>query len=145
MTFIKRYWRIVFPLFFIALIWYFSSQDANASDGVSMGWAEFLRLPNGATRKLAHMTLFACLGFSFSYFLKGLNPSKFPNVITTISAFIVCFCYGTIDEVHQIFTPGRSSEISDIFIDTLGGCIGIAAFIAIFCFWNRFRLRKKSK
>ena len=51
-----------------------------------MGWAEFLRLPNGATRKLAHMTLFACLGFSFSYFLKGLNPSKFPNVITTISA-----------------------------------------------------------
>ena len=33
--------------------------------------------------------------------------------------------YSISDEIHQIFVPGRSCELLDVFIDTCGSLIGI--------------------
>ncbi len=145
MNLIKRYWRIIFPIFFMILIWHFSSQVAADSDSVSLRWASILGLPNGATRKLAHMALFAGLAFSFTYFIKNLHTLEFPGKKAVIYPIIFCFAYGAIDEVHQIFTPGRSSEITDILIDTVGGIFGTLLFIAIYCFFKLFKSKQKSK
>lgn len=145
MNFIKRYWRIIFPIFFILLIWHFSEQSGTVSDGASTGWANFLGLPNSITRKLAHMALFAGLGYSVCSFFKGLYPTKFPTIITISYSIIFCLCYGALDEVHQLMVPGRSGEVRDIIIDTLGGIIGTCIYIAIFCFWRQFRIQRKLK
>ena len=38
----------------------------------------------------------------------------------------VCFVvfYGMTDEFHQMFVPGRTSSIDDLFADTIGAFIG---------------------
>ena len=47
--------------------------------------------------------------------------------------------YGVVDEIHQSFTPGRSSSVFDWLADTAGGFLGACAFVlfvSIF-FWKR--------
>ena len=36
-----------------------------------------------------------------------------------------CVFYAAIDEIHQLFVPGRSGEIKDVLIDSCGSFIGI--------------------
>jgi VanZ family protein len=40
-------------------------------------------------------------------------------------SLLICLIYSISDEVHQIFVPGRSGEVFDVLIDTLGSFIGI--------------------
>jgi VanZ family protein len=35
--------------------------------------------------------------------------------------------FGTLDELHQLWIPGRSAEVRDAVMDTLGGMAGAAA------------------
>ena len=39
--------------------------------------------------------------------------------------------YALSDEVHQIYVPGRSCELRDVFIDTSGSIIGIIIYSLI--------------
>jgi VanZ family protein len=39
--------------------------------------------------------------------------------------FIFCVLLAILDEIHQIFVPGRSAEVRDVLIDTLGACFGL--------------------
>lgn len=69
-------------------------------------------------RKLAHF---------IEYFILGLLVI---NLITKydkkiIMAILLCIIYATSDEIHQIFVPGRSCQITDIMIDSLGSIMGI--------------------
>jgi VanZ family protein len=40
---------------------------------------------------------------------------------------VLSFLYGLSDEVHQMFTPGRSPDILDVVADTAGASLGVAA------------------
>ncbi len=40
-------------------------------------------------------------------------------------SFLVVILYGVIDEVHQLFIPGRMAEISDWLADTAGALLGV--------------------
>ncbi|MFH1781684.1 MAG: VanZ family protein, partial [Patescibacteria group bacterium] len=42
-----------------------------------------------------------------------------------IKALIFVLLYGISDEIHQFLVPGRESRIRDVFIDLLGGGIGL--------------------
>lgn len=39
------------------------------------------------------------------------------------------FCYALTDEIHQLFVPGRSGQIKDVFIDTSGGIMFLIIII----------------
>ena len=69
-------------------------------------------------RKSAHFTLYFLLGLFFCSFLKEFDLSNKKILIYTI---IFVFIYACSDEIHQLFISGRSGEIIDVFIDTLGG------------------------
>lgn len=84
-------------------------------------------------RKLAHFTLYFLLGLLYISFLKEFNLSYEKLFIYTI---IFVFLYACSDEVHQLFIPGRSGEILDVLIDTLGGAF--ASFI-----YTNFRVRRR--
>lgn len=43
-----------------------------------------------------------------------------------LEAWVAATVYGVVDEVHQSFTPGRSSTVSDAIADTLGAGIAMA-------------------
>ena len=75
---------------------------------------------NRIVRKLAHLTEFTILGGVLYMILR--RYITYGTVIKTIGLgmFIAC-----LDEFIQLFSPGRSSQFSDILIDTVGIFIGV--------------------
>lgn len=71
-------------------------------------------------RKLAHVTIYFILGFLVYLYVKDL---KIDNKI--IISILICALYATSDEIHQLFILGRSGEVKDVLIDTLGSVLGI--------------------
>ena len=141
MNFIRRYWRLIFPIIIAIVIWIFSSQPGDVSDAKSMYIAQLLGISNEAARTLAHFILFGFLGYSITSFVKGLHPTVFPTHDLTVYPIIITAVYSAIDEVHQITVIGRAAEVRDVIVDTLAGIFGVLVYIAIFCFWRLFRLR----
>ena len=74
-------------------------------------------------RKAAHMTEYAILGLlSFAFYRGILKKEKRQFLAALLTAAV----YAATDEFHQYFIPGRSAEVMDVCIDTLGASIGLA-------------------
>ncbi len=50
-----------------------------------------------------------------------------------------CALLAALDEVHQLFVPGRSGKVSDVIIDTLGGVCFLFCLWVVQGFWKRRR------
>ncbi len=144
MNTIKRYWRIIFPIFFIIVIWIFSSNNGDASASQSTFFANIFGLPNELIRKFAHFILFGALGYSCTSFIKGLHPLTFPKYTQVFYPVIITVVYGALDEVHQLTVMGRNGSISDVFIDALAGLAGVLAYIAFFCFYRIYKSKRQT-
>lgn len=73
-------------------------------------------------RKLAHLTIFCILQMIIFWTMK-LN--KCSTLKASIFSILGVILYATFDEIHQYFTPGRSAQVKDVFIDTIGGTAGL--------------------
>lgn len=71
-------------------------------------------------RKLAHFTEYLILGFLTINMLDKNDISK-----KYLLSILICIIYATSDEIHQIFVPGRTCQIKDILIDSIGSITGI--------------------
>lgn len=76
-------------------------------------------------RKLAHFTEYAVLGILLVNFI---NEFKILSIKVIIISVILCMFYAISDEIHQLFSAGRSARILDVFIDTLGSSTGIIIY-----------------
>lgn len=85
-------------------------------------------------RKLAHFCLYALGGF----LIYNVKLSKRTKTNMLISVMIACL-YSISDEFHQLFVPGRSAELRDVFIDTAGSILGCTVFIIINKIFDKFR------
>lgn len=94
-------------LLWCLLIFFFSSTDQ--PDVGHTYWTNFV------AKKLAHIVEYGVLAI-LSY--RAFNKSK-------IKALIFVLLYGISDEIHQFLVPGRESRTRDVFIDLLGGGIGL--------------------
>ena len=84
------------------------------------------RLPLiGLSDKLNH--LFAYFGLSILLNLTLIYQRKSRLLFdkATLVTIIICLFYGVIDELHQIFIPGRFAETLDWVADSLGTLIGV--------------------
>ena len=70
-------------------------------------------------RKCAHMFEYFILGILMLNCLKDYNIK---NVL--IISIMFCILYSCSDEIHQLFIEGRSGEVIDIFIDSIGIILG---------------------
>ena len=117
-------------LFFI---WDNSMQNGGSSDGFSLLFAETLTpianklgfhgniwTLNRIVRKLAHLTEFTILGGVLYAILR-----RYINYGTVLKTTGLGMAIAILDEFIQRFSPGRSSQFSDILIDTVGVVIGI--------------------
>ncbi len=124
----------------MSLIFYFSSQEATVSKGTSSrfiktivkiidfndklseeeidGICESLSV---FIRKTAHFSIYALLILIFALLL---SQYKVYGMRQFLFALLFCFLYACSDEIHQLFVPGRSGEIKDVLLDTLGGAFG---------------------
>lgn len=64
-------------------------------------------------RKLAHFTEYFILGLLLINLFKNNNKRYLYTIIIGV-------IYAISDEIHQLFVPGRSCDIKDVMIDTLG-------------------------
>lgn len=117
----------------VFFIWDNSMQNGGSSDGFSIFFAEAfapivnklgfhgnLWTLNRIVRKLAHLTEFTILGSVLYTILR--RYITYGTVIKTIALGILI---ASLDEFIQLFSPGRSSQLSDILIDTIGVILGI--------------------
>ena len=77
-------------------------------------------------RKTAHFSMYAIGGF----LMAGLiSTTKVTNKYLIILSILLTALYACSDEIHQLFVYGRSCEVRDIFIDTLGASLGTTIYL----------------
>ena len=136
----------------IAVLFFFSGQTAVESSALS-GWVvdfirsvfPFNRIPadqlTHVVRKLAHFCIFAVEGFLLC--LATAESFQDVSVGATLSV-IACTALAAANELHQIFSEGRSCEGRDVLIDSCGGLLGVAAAaLLIWLLRRRKRARRK--
>lgn len=129
----KRWILYILLGLIVFFIWDNSMQNGGSSDGFSLLFAEtFAHIVNKLgfhgniwtlnriVRKLAHLSEFTILGSLLYTILR--RYITYGTVIKTIGLGMLI---ASLDEFIQRFSPGRSSQFSDILIDTVGVVIGI--------------------
>lgn len=76
-------------------------------------------------RKSAHFFLYFVLGILIINLFKSFELFNYKTILLTI---LLCFLYACSDEIHQLFIKGRSCEVRDILIDTIGSLSGISVY-----------------
>jgi VanZ family protein len=75
--------------------------------------------------KIEHLLAYGGLGFLLNLSLRIQNKfmivKKFPALFT----ILIVSSYGALDELHQLFIPGRTCDILDWRADTAGVIIGV--------------------
>jgi VanZ family protein len=87
------------------------------------------QLPARIWDKLVHFTVYAVLGMLFTL---PLARGRLSNVTLRTASFALALSvlYGMSDELHQRFTPNRTSDPMDVVADTLGAAAGILLIVA---------------
>ena len=117
---------------------------------------EHIDLIHHAFRKCGHLTEFAVLALLF---WRAIHHTWRPPVAPQLHgggpaapkrseggwkwdeaglALSLVFLYAAGDEFHQIFVPTRTALVSDVFIDTLGGSIGLLILWLLGKFFKRW-------
>lgn len=65
-------------------------------------------------RKCAHFTEYFILGFLVINALYICGVKRYSLIYT----IVICILYAVSDEVHQLFVPGRSGQLSDTLLDS---------------------------
>lgn len=148
--------RAVISVFIAAtlfFIWSNSLADAPESAVRSDGVIEWLKpivdphdkIDDGtftfAVRKTAHFTEFAVLGAEV-FLLVSTFVKKFPNPLRRVPvSAVLSACVAVIDEIIQLFSPGRACRVTDIMIDTAGALTGALVICAVAVTIARIRRR----
>ena len=148
----KKIITIILVLLWMILVFYLSNQGADDSAQLSGGLTrkvlEILHILDGKTieeqaiietiiRKLAHFWLYTLGGILI---LLHFNLYKISDKNKVIISWSIGTAYAITDELHQLFVPGRSGEIRDVCLDSLGLITGI---ILLLIFLKIIERRKK--
>lgn len=124
----------------MGLIFYLSHQPASESSQISGGivtffiniiekivpfwninWSGF----HFVVRKSAHLMAYFILGMLLVHALRNLKTTNWKRLLIVM---LGCVLYAISDETHQLFIPGRSGEIRDVLIDSIGSAGGIGLY-----------------
>lgn len=94
---------------------------------------ELVKRLDPAIRKFAHFSIYAIGGFLIMLYT---NTYKIKDYEKILYAIIVGTIYAYIDEVHQIFIPGRSGQFTDIILDSIGVATGTCTCLLIIKIFN---------
>lgn len=147
----------ILTLAWAGVIFFFSSQSGDESASLSGGITqavvrifvkgydalspdrqlEIMDTASFIVRKLAHFTEYAVLGFLL-YNLAGCYVKRKRS-----TAFALGALYAVTDEVHQMFSEGRSPQLRDVCIDSAGVLAGV--FLGTFAFFVLCCIDKRRK
>lgn len=151
---------LILAVCWMAVIFTFSARNADLStqDSMSIGilfgrfivpsFAEmdsqmqvsFADMIDHPIRKMAHAAEYAVLGFLLTGSYADTNRKRFSRFCIPAGLGAL---YAVSDELHQLFVPGRSCELTDMLIDSSGVILGTLFGLLIFVYWKsrkgRFR------
>mgnify|MGYP003291558068 CR=1 FL=1 len=146
------FWVLTFVI--MAVIFHFSSQTAVESTVVSVGFSERLlrlvlsitkmteeeiaytaEMMDGMIRVVAHYSVFLLLGTSC--YLAAYFTKRKLHIYKSLYSVGICTAYAVSDEIHQLFVPGRSFQVSDILTDTAGIITGTFLVVVIILMYRR--------
>ena len=123
--FLKNWSPVILLMFIIFIFSNFAATDSDKQSGLFVNLIKtlFPNLENASflinlVRKSAHFLEYAVFGFFTARAFKKSGKSP-------LFAIDFCLAYSITDELHQYFVPGRSMQLSDILLDTLGATVGI--------------------
>ena len=165
----RRWWMNALSLLFCALvvanicvIYAFSAESSEQSSDRSEGVADsiagiivdgyhemesneqqvYIDKIHSPLRKFAHFSLFACLGSLTTIFIYSLGLKKWYFTIVVPLGFGIL--NAIFDELHQMYSAGRVSDITDILIDFAGVAIAVAIVNLSACLIFRYAPKKQS-
>ena len=128
-------------------IFKFSSEDSGKSTGTSGFVIDFIININPFTknlntiqkeeikenikmpiRKLAHFSIYTTLGIAIMCYISTYTINKYKKIGGSLSIGVL---YAISDEIHQLFVPGRSGQVTDVFIDAIGVLFGIGIVLLV--------------
>lgn len=138
----RKYFFRILTLVWMIVIFSFSAKTADASSQDSLFIGEtigrlviadfedwdakkkenFAKSIEYPIRKGAHMTEYAVLGILVFF---SWNSLKYGIKRTALYSWMITVLYAASDEVHQLFVPGRSGQVTDVLIDSVGAAIGV--------------------
>lgn len=133
----KLVWAWLWPVAWMALIFYLSHQPAGVSSGISSSLARQLfdvvapivpvefETIHTLLRKNAHFLAYFVLAILL---VRALRKSGAGFTRAIIWAFVGSSLYAVTDEVHQLFISGRSGELRDVLIDSAGAATGLFVY-----------------
>jgi VanZ family protein len=83
-------------------------------------------VPRDVSDKSLHFLAYMMLGVLVFRALSGGWPARMTRR-SALGAMLITVAYGASDEVHQMFVPGRSSELADLYADAAGAAVGLVA------------------
>lgn len=83
-------------------------------------------------RKVAHFSIYALWGISLTLLLFLYGFAKKVLVFTVTGGG---FLYAACDEIHQMFSNGRSAQVADVFLDFCGVVVGMTIFLLCSCWY----------
>ena len=153
-------------IFWMALIYWLSAQPdtVSAEQSMSIGKLvcsivvngfqqmeelkrlQYIEMIDHVVRKTAHFCEYMILGGLTCLVFKDMGGIRKKMVWTDKQkrlkwyALLWCGIYAIMDEIHQLFVPGRFGSILDVFLDLVGAFTGI-----IIIGWLMKAMQKKSK
>lgn len=132
-------------ILWMMLIFFLSAQSGMESDGLSTNvtkvilafvdrlvpvfgsgtGVDYLSYLNHFVRKLTHFLLYLVLGVLSA---RALRKNGMIGWKPLVLSALFCALYAMTDEMHQIFVPGRSCQAGDVFIDSMGGLVGVVLY-----------------
>jgi len=109
---------------YMAMLYWFSS------------WTDVPAAPGGLSDKDLHFLLYGGLAI-VSVRALARGQWRLISFFVAIGATAIASAYGVFDEFHQTWVPGRTFEIADMIVDTLGALVASAALWA----WSIIRAR----
>ncbi len=148
---LKIVFRVLFAILTLALmacIFYLSAESAEVSSQTSAGLIEtvvetfvpsynemnevvkkeYISSLQDVVRTLAHFCIFGALGVCSGGFAATFKGKFYIKLIFT---HLFCVLYSFSDEYHQTFSNGRSFQLIDIGVDSLGAFLGIVVVLLI--------------
>ena len=139
----------------MAIIFCFSAQPVGSSNSTSLSVTEkvvnilpqtknldtpqkeeIVKRWNGSIRKYAHFVLYLLLGAALflAFALTGKHAAK-----AWLFSLAICLCYAALDELHQMFVPGRGPQLRDVGIDFCGALLSCTLLAGVFALKQRLQ------
>lgn len=144
---LKKILYLALVIIWMLTVFIFSNQNGEKSQGTSRKMSniivkavtynkeinedekeEILKKIDHLIRKIAHYTIYTLGGLIIYNYIRTFSINKIKVILISVLVGII---YAITDELHQFFMDGRSAQITDVIIDSLGICTGVCLMYTI--------------